>query len=924
MVEEAGKAPSLLHRSPSPIETIIRAVEKRRWIALLLGLGSFAVIAVVDLLTPEEISFALFYFIPVGLLAAFLGGPWPWLAAAAGAFLWPVHHLVRGEMAYLGTTVAWWESSVRLGCYAAWIICLRLIRRYVDRQRQADRDLRGALAAVQESEGRYREVFEHSSNGILILDVLPGPRFRVAALNPEVERMTGIRAAQAIGRFVEELLKPSTAEMLTANYRQAVLQNAELEVAVTAELPSGRKDVRTTIIPLAGVDGRVSRLIALPTDVTEQNRVEAAMRESQQRYREVFENTSDGIFVLDVTPDRRFRVAAYNPTMERMTGFRNEEVAGRLNEEFLPPHTAAAVRASNERCLAAGAPISVDEELDLPRGHFWWHTTLVPVRGAGGEILRLIGVSSDVTETVRYQRALRQSEEKFSRAFHASPDSITLTRLSDGVLLEVNQGFLEAYGYERGEVIGRSSLPGVLGIWADAADRQRLTDQLREKGEVTGFEARMRRKGGEIRYCVLSSRVVEIGDEKCILTISRDVTERRRMVEALRESEARYREVFENTSDGIFVLQVMPDRRLRLLSRNPAQQRMIGVSQEDGVGRDVQEYLPAEVADTLGTHSRQCLESGAPVSFEGSFRDGAFCYACTLVPVRDEGGVVARIVGVTQDTTERVRLQQRQREHEQQLFQAAKLSSLGTLVSGVAHEINNPNNFIRLNSQNLAELWKDIRAALEQAPDGPDGPATLHGLPVATVLGMIDDLLAGVEAGSQRIEKLVRSLRDFARGDEGSLSEEVDVNAALDSAVLIVGNAIRKATDAFALHKGEGLPRVRGSAQQVEQVIINLVTNACQALPSRDRAVSVATRLLDGGSWIEIEVADEGVGIPAENLARITDPFFTTKRGSGGSGLGLAVSSRIVSNHRGQMSFHPGPGGGTRAVVKLPAITATS
>ncbi|HTO22315.1 MAG TPA: PAS domain S-box protein, partial [Spirochaetia bacterium] len=559
MVDEAGKAPSLLHRSPSPIETIIRAVEKRRWTALLLGLGSFAVIAVVDLLTPEEISFALFYFIPVGLLAAFLGGPWPWLAAAAGAFLWPVDHLVRGEMAYLHTTVAWWESSVRLGCYAAWIICLRLIRGYVDRQRQADRDLRGALAAVQESEGRYREVFEHSSNGILILDVLPGPRFRVAAMNPEVERITGIRAAQAIGRFVEELLKPSTAEMLTANYRQAVLQNTELEVEGTTELPSGWKDFRTTIIPLAGLDGRVSRLIALPTDVTEQNRVEAAMRESQQRYREVFENTSDGIFVLDVTPDRRFRVAAYNPTMERMTGFRNEEVAGKFNEEFLPPHTAAAVRANNERCLAAGAPISFDEELDLPRGHFWWHTTLVPVRGAGGEILRLIGVSSDVTETVRYQRALRQSEEKFSKAFHASPDSITLTRLSDGVLLEVNQGFLEAYGYERGEVIGRSSLPGVLGIWADAADRQRLTDQLREKGEVTGFEARMRRKGGEIRYCVLSSRVVEIGDERCILTISRDVTERRRMEEALRESEARYREVFENTSDGIFVLQVTPD-----------------------------------------------------------------------------------------------------------------------------------------------------------------------------------------------------------------------------------------------------------------------------------------------------------------------------------------------------------------------------
>jgi len=911
-------------RASNLFEAVLRWIERRKWIALVLGSASFFLIATLDLLTPQEISFALFYALPVGILAVLAGGPWPWLPAVAGAFLWPVNELVHRDFSYFDTTVAYWEPAVRLGFYALLIACVRLIRGYLDRARSGDRDLREALAAVQESEQRYREVFEHSSGGILVLDVLPGPRFRVAAVNPAVQKMTGIPAPEAAGRFVDEILPSPAAEVLIANYREAVRTGLPLRRQGVVDIRAGPRSFSTSIIPLAGPDGTVTRLITLPGDLTERDHAEAALRESEQRYREVFENTSDGIFVIDVTPDRRFRVAAYNPAMERMTGLRNDQVAGRLNEDFLPPETAASVRAHNERCLAVGVPISFEEELDLPSGHFWWNTTLVPVRDSSGTIHRLIGVSNDVTETVRFQRALRQSEEKFSRAFHASPDSITITRLTDGTMLEVNQGFLDAYGYAREEVIGRSALPGALGIWADHADRQRLTDALRQNGEVTGFETGMRRKNGEVRYCVLSSRVVEIGDERCILTISRDVTESRRMEEAVRESERRYREVFENTSDGIFVLEVTPERRLRLLSRNPAQQRMIGVPPSDAMGRVVNEYLPTEIADALNEHGQQSIQSGAPVTFEGSFQPRGFFYTCTLVPVRGEGGRVVRIVGVTQDTTERVRLLQQQREHEQEMFQAAKLASLGTLVSGVAHEINNPNNFIRLNSQNLAELWKDIRSALDHAHTAGTGADSLHGLPVPTVLDMIDDLLAGVEAGSRRIEKLVRSLRDFARGDEGTLSEEVDVNAVLDSAVMIVGNLIRKSTDAFSLDKFEGLPLVRGSAQQIEQVIINLVTNACQALPSRDRAVSVATRPLDGGSWIEIEVGDEGVGIPEQNLPHITDPFFTTKRASGGSGLGLAVSSRIVSNHRGQISFHSAPGGGTRAVVKLPALTAAT
>ena len=300
-----------------------------------------------------------------------------------------------------------------------------------------------------------------------------------------------------------------------------------------------------------------------------------------------------------------------------------------------------------------------------------------------------------------------------------------------------------------------------------------------------------------------------------------------------------------------------------------------------------------------------------------TFPGGRAYFSTTLVPVRDETGRIARLIGVARDETERKRAEERDREHERQIFQAAKLSSLGTLVAGIAHEINNPNNYIRLNSQNLKELWPDIRRILDEAA-AAEGGLDIHGIRYEAARAMVEDLLSGIGEGSKRIEKLVVNLRDFARGDEGDLTESVDVNAVIDSAVMITGDLIRKSTLAFTVAQTPGLPLVRGSYHQIEQVVINLLTNACQALPSRDRGITVTTSLEEGGERVLLEVADEGVGMPLHFIGKITDPFFTTKRARGGSGLGLAVSSRIISNHKGIMSFDSQVEKGTRVTVLLP------
>jgi polar amino acid transport system substrate-binding protein len=150
----------------------------------------------------------------------------------------------------------------------------------------------------------------------------------------------------------------------------------------------------------------------------------------------------------------------------------------------------------------------------------------------------------------------------------------------------------------------------------------------------------------------------------------------------------------------------------------------------------------------------------------------------------------------------------------------------------------------------------------------------------------------------------------------------MDVNAVAAVAVRLVDTSIRKATRHFTVELAEDLPRVRGNPQRIEQVIVNLLLNACQALPDPDRSVRLATRHDAARGEVMVEVTDQGVGIPPEDLPRLTDPFFTTKREMGGTGLGLSVSAGIVKEHGGTLEFRSTVGAGTTASLALPAISS--
>jgi polar amino acid transport system substrate-binding protein len=280
--------------------------------------------------------------------------------------------------------------------------------------------------------------------------------------------------------------------------------------------------------------------------------------------------------------------------------------------------------------------------------------------------------------------------------------------------------------------------------------------------------------------------------------------------------------------------------------------------------------------------------------------------------------VALRTADLTREIAERKHAEEELRLNQQQLVQADKLAALGVLVSGVAHEINNPTGLILLDVPILKRAHADT-ARILQAYHAAEGDFTIGGLPYSEMREEIPRILDEMQDGALRIKRIVNDLKDFARRDDLADKTLLDLNTVVRTALRLVDPTIRKATNHLRVDYAEKLPPVRGNDQRIEQVVVNLVLNACQALPDRERGISITTRYNHSTSSVLLIVRDEGVGIAAEHLSRLTDPFFTTKREIGGTGLGLSVSDGIVKDHGGHLAFDSSPAAGTTVTLALPA-----
>jgi signal transduction histidine kinase len=286
--------------------------------------------------------------------------------------------------------------------------------------------------------------------------------------------------------------------------------------------------------------------------------------------------------------------------------------------------------------------------------------------------------------------------------------------------------------------------------------------------------------------------------------------------------------------------------------------------------------------------------------------------------IKDAEGKPKFFLEMARDIRERKEAEKKEKLNRERLIQVERMASLGRLLSGVAHELNNPVASIKMNSEIFDRIWKDIVPVLDKYyKDKKD--FSLAGLPYQDTKKRLDELIIGSMEGSQRIEKIIHELRDFSQLDNYLIDEFIDINKVIQSSVDLSNNHIMKSTKNFFVKLGKNLPPIMGNSKKLEQVFINLIQNACKALPDNNKMISIMSDYNKENKHVIITVKDRGVGIDEKDLKYVTDPFFTTRRDQGGTGLGLSISMQIIRDHNGSMKFRSEKGKGTTVTVSLPA-----
>ena len=252
-----------------------------------------------------------------------------------------------------------------------------------------------------------------------------------------------------------------------------------------------------------------------------------------------------------------------------------------------------------------------------------------------------------------------------------------------------------------------------------------------------------------------------------------------------------------------------------------------------------------------------------------------------------------------------------------QLIQADKMTSLGILVAGVAHEINNPIGMILYNLSTLKKVYGTTEAMLEERYQ-KDGDFFIGGLPYSMLREEASQMFNEMNDGAKHIARIVEDLKDFTRQNSTALNETVHINTVVSASLRLLSSSLKKRVAGVDLELADALPTFQGSSSRLQQVVINLVLNAAQACSAPEQRIGVRTSFDEKKQEILLQITDQGVGIDPQQIPFLCDPFYTTRREQGGTGLGLSISEGIVKEHHGRLHFTSSPGTGTVVTIYLP------
>ncbi|GBD89653.1 sporulation kinase A [bacterium BMS3Abin04] len=495
---------------------------------------------------------------------------------------------------------------------------------------------------------------------------------------------------------------------------------------------------------------------------------------------------------------------------------------------------------------------------------------------------------------------------------------------SEGKFLWVNSAFTKLTGYSNEEVYKKK----INFLNSENNERESSFTSLEaiQNGKIWNGEVVEKSKNGKLLF--LEQTILPINDHEngtdFFIIIKRDISGKKRIENELNETYIKYEElayVFNESPAIGFLWAAHNGMPVEFVTENI---RQLGYNPDDFYSGNIsfQNIIhPKDLEKTINELYHRALigEEKFKLTFRILNKSGKVRWVDNYLSVRHgEGGAITHFHGIILDITERIKAEKEARLKLDQLVQADKMVALGTLVSGVAHEINNPNNYVLLNSKLISKTWFNILPILEDYYKTNGDFNVGNQLKYSKIKESMPKVLEGISDGSKRIKNIVKELKGFARNEPWNKYQLVNVNQVINSAINLTKNLIEKTTNHFSIKLDEGIPLIKANSQRLEQVIINLIENSCQALTSNDQSVYVLSKFMKNENSVQILVADEGEGIPTAILNKIKDPFFTTKRGKGGTGLGLAVSSRIILNHNGQLLFESELNKGTKAIIKLP------
>lgn len=798
--------------------------------------------------------------------------------------------------------------------------------------------MKDARDALRHSEERYRTLVETAQDVIWTVDL----DFRYTYVSPSIKR--------ALGYTVDEFMSMNPLDGLTPTSRERVI-TAFKEATAAPPAPAGERNshrieeleryhkdgstrwAEVTVSLLRDGDGKSVGIMGISHDVTERKRMEDAVRrarddfeqrveertaelsraneqlrleiadrrkaeealkESEERYRALFEYAAEGILAADLET-RSLRYA--NPAVCRMFGYTLEEILQLKVSDIHPPESSQQVAADFE-ALGRGENIRVSNITGLRKDGSLFFADIVAAPLVIDKRRMAVGLFTDITERKNMEDSLRRSEERFRSLIDQAADSIFVHDF-DGRFLEVNRHACTSLGYTRDEMLSMS----VADVDPDAVPRGDSAN-FWSSLPVT-FEARHRRKDGTIYPVEIRLGAIQYEDSRVVLAMARDLTDRKMAEEALRESEERFRQVAE--SAGEWIWEVDASGVYRYCSS--AVENIIGYSPDELVGKK-------HFYDLFTPEVREDMMQKAMAAFER--RQTFRCFANPNIhknghtviletsgsPIIDRQGNLIGYRGADTDITERKRIEREKESLKEQLFQAQKMETIGTLAGGIAHDFNNLLTVIN----GFAEVL-----LMDTAEDDPR-----HG-----------DLLKVLETGRKGAD-LVQRLLTFSRKAEVNLIP-LDINLIVENSVKLMKRTFPGMIEIETTLE-HGLGPASADASLVEQVLMNLCINAKEAMPQGGglkivtRTVTVDKDLcrlhpeMKPGHFVCIDVEDTGKGMDKETVDRVFDPFFTSKGWDfrKGTGLGLSVAKGIVDQHGGWITCSSEPGMGSTFRVCLP------